>query len=134
MASQVTFRVVRVPGDGDCGYAVIGVPREDAANALLDHLDDEIRAMIGMEIRSMLMDEDALPRSVRDLHIDLLLKERVEAQLELDAAEWKRGSNAHREVPLIEIHHQVVQLEEPVCERFVDSQRREGRLLADGCT
>ncbi len=83
----VSFRVVPVPGDGDCGYTVVGVSREDAANALLEHLHDgEIRRMIGMEIRSMLLD-DALPLSVRDAVIDRLLKERIVCR-----AKWTRAA------------------------------------------
>ncbi len=111
----------------------IGVPREDAANALLEYLrDEEIRVMIGMEIRSMLMDEDALPPSVRDATIEQLLRERIEAQNELDACrrgEWSRSSNARREVPLIEIAIAEWCVSVAVCERFVESyiRNKEGR-------
>ncbi len=46
--NAVTGELVRVPGDGNCGYSVSGAAR-GAANALLEHLHDEdVRTVIGM--------------------------------------------------------------------------------------
>ncbi len=55
----------------------------------------------------------------------MLLRERIEAHLELDACrrgEWKSGSNADREVPLIEIAITEWCNSEVACERFVNAE------------
>lgn len=35
------FVVERVPGNGDCGFTVIGIPRDEAADKLFEHLNDD---------------------------------------------------------------------------------------------
>lgn len=55
--------------------------------------------MVGMEIRSMLEDENALPESVRDETVSKLLTERVDLQTKIDELR-RRGKLA--EVPKME--------------------------------
>ncbi len=124
---DVQFRVERVPGDGDCGYTVIGVLRDDAANALLKHLGDEqVRTMIGMEIQSMLMDENALPASVRDATIEQLLSERIDAQTAIDLARIQGAPIGPDEEELAAFDVVIFEWcrSVAVCTRFVESYIR----------
>lgn len=124
------FRVEKVPGDGDCGFHVIGIPRKEAADALIEHLDDEvIRGMIGSEIRSMLMD-GMLPDAVLDDTIREVLKKRTELEGQIHKlSEAKKSPRALQE--------QLEALEVAVvmpwcslkgsCERFVYSYIRDSQ-------
>jgi len=54
------LKLVKVPGDGNCGYGALEFPREKAAQELLEHQDDPIiQIMLGAEIEE-------------NLHLDLL--------------------------------------------------------------
>jgi len=55
---EVHFNVERMEPDGDCGYHGLEVTREEAVVKLSECKDDpEMRALVGMEIRSMLVDD-----------------------------------------------------------------------------
>lgn len=122
------FKVEKVAGDGDCGYSVIGIPREEAAVALLARLDDEeIRGMIGMECRSMLQDdiegEDGLPESVLDDAIRRFLKNRISVQTQIDVAQREKKSTKKLIAELAEVEKRISQwcCSRDTCERFVKS-------------
>ncbi len=89
----------------------------------MEHLHDgEICALIGMEIRSMLMD-NAIPGSVRN--VSVLLWERIEVQTRIDVVRREGALAGEQELAALD----VVILEwcrsEAVCERFVESYVRD---------
>ncbi len=127
----VQFRMERVLGDGDCGFTVIGIPREEAADALEKNLDNEdIRKMIGMEIRSMLMDgvdeKLGLPVSVLDDAIRQLLHEHVETQTKIDEDARAGHINKKLEDDLAALEKEIASWceDKETCERFISTYIR----------
>jgi len=86
------FRVNKVSGDGDCGFHVIGIPRVEAADCLLEHFDDETIRNMGYEIKSMIRveGEDTLPICVRDEDCERLVKERESLESLTVWERWRR--------------------------------------------
>jgi hypothetical protein len=123
-------------------FTVLGIPREEAADALLElHLSDkEIRGMIGMETQSMLCDDiDSAvgpPAAVLDKAIRHLLKERIVLQTQLDDTVRGKKKDAKKlEADLAAVEEQIVQLLRQgylraLCAKL-HSRRGQGRLLAD---
>ena len=125
------FKVEKVPGNGDCGFTVIGIPRDEAADALLEHLDDgEIRNMIGMEIQSMLRDDQdgahGLPDAVLDEAISQLLQVRIDLQTKIDAATRGKKSTKKLDKNLHAVEEEISKWcrDKDACERFINSYLR----------
>ena len=72
------FDVVKVPGDGDCGFTAFGITREDAFDLLDDHKqDDKTIELLAPVVRETIMREDFVdfccehlsPQDVYDLRV-----------------------------------------------------------------
>ena len=126
------FIVEEVPRDGDCGFTVIRIPRDQAANALLKNLHrSETCAMIGMEIQSMLQDgvDDPLgpPAVVLDDKIRRLLKKKVDLHLRVDDCVRNAKSTDKFKADLEAVETKIVQwcCSKETCLRFVNSYIRD---------
>jgi hypothetical protein len=125
------FKVAPVPPNGDCGFTVLGIPREEAADTLLEHLGDaEIRGVIGMELQSMLRDDvdsaNGPPAAVLDEAIRHLLKERIALQTQIDDTMRRKKSPKKLEADLAAVEERIAQWcrDKGTCERFVRSYIR----------
>ncbi|OJW53854.1 MAG: hypothetical protein BGO67_07105 [Alphaproteobacteria bacterium 41-28] len=143
------LKLVKVPGDGNCGYGALEFAREKAAQELLEHLDDPIiRIMLGAEIEESLLVGLEIPFSIRTkTYQDLknrqreLEQPRREKVTKLnDLLKRPEGDRWHQERLLKEYLAPEVPLSESICllmQSLIELALKEEKLLQeqrDYCT